>query len=52
MCVATPTLSVHYTAAAGESEEKILSLRQFSETFNKTENERVCVITPMLEMKF
>lgn len=45
MCVATQALSVDYVAAARQSEEKILSLKHFSETFNKTENKhRVRVI--------
>lgn len=45
MCVATQALSVDYVAAARQSEEKMLSLKHFSETFNKTENkQRVRVI--------
>jgi len=40
MCVATQALHVDYVAAARQSEEKILSLKYFSETFNKTENKQ------------
>ena len=49
---ATQALSVDYVAAAGQSEEKILFLKHFSETFNKTENkQKVSVITQMLEVR-
>lgn len=44
------SLRVDYVAAAGQNEEEMLFLRQFSETLNKTENkQRVSVITQMLE---
>lgn len=50
MCCNT-ALSVDYDAAAEESEEKILFLRQFSEAFNKIENkQKVSVITLVLEV--